>query len=402
MRDALTRFLDRLFEHSGGIGLLQDMALLGHVYGHVDLALRSDVPALRALGRVTRTRLDSLSDTLEAATTRSTILSEALDAAARLMRVEVIDPQRGVAIMDPRDFRAISAYIIRTTASTTASGTPAPESPLARLRRTLGLTGHEEHAGPVTITEVISGSAWHIYENDALVNESVPPTGGAIPIVHIQNTAQPFMYEGLGEVEPLIPLQNELNTRLSDRAARVTMQSFRMYLAKGIDGFASAPVGPGQVWITDNPEAQITEFGGDRSCPGEEAHIREIRDALDKASGVPPIAAGVVQARIGNLSSANALRITLMGVLAKTARKRVAYGRGISQMCALALAALDATGVMSVDEQDRAVRLTWPDPLPDDLRDQAFAASVKRELGVPEEQLLAELGYKPTDPGITG
>jgi hypothetical protein len=36
LREALTRFLDQLFEHSGGIALLQDMALLCHVYGHVD------------------------------------------------------------------------------------------------------------------------------------------------------------------------------------------------------------------------------------------------------------------------------------------------------------------------------------------------------------------------------
>ena len=77
-------------------------------------------------------------------------------------------------------------------------------------------------------------------------------------------------YEGQSEVEPLIPLQDELNTRLSDRANRVTMQSFKMYLAKGLDGFAdgSAPVvGPGRVWTTDNPDASMQTFGGDSSSP---------------------------------------------------------------------------------------------------------------------------------------
>ena len=51
-------------------------------------------------------------------------------------------------------------------------------------------------------------------------------------------------FEGLSDVEPLISLQDELNTRLCDRANRVTMQSFRMWLGKGIDtpmlGFQSA------------------------------------------------------------------------------------------------------------------------------------------------------------------
>ena len=408
LRDALTRFLDRLFEHSGGIALLQDMALLGHVYGHVDLILRADGPALRALARSMRPqRGGNVEDPDVSADERT--LEEALDAAARLMRIEVVEPRRGVAILDPRDYREISAYAIQTI--TRAAGSPAAvcdESAVSRLRSRLGLAparpdreaSDQAGAGRSTITEVISADAWHIYEDGERVHESVPPTQGQIPVVHIQNIAQPFAYEGLGEVEPLIPLQDELNTRLSDRAARVTMQSFRMYLAKGVDGFASSTIGPGQVWITDNPDASVSEFGGDRACPGEESHIREIREAMDKASGVPPIAAGVVQARIGNLSSANALRITLMGVLAKTARKRVTYGRGISQLCRLALTVLDATGIVGVGDGDRSVRLTWPDPLPEDLRDQAFAASIKQDLGVPEERLLAELGYQATDPGV--
>ena len=57
---------------------------------------------------------------------------------------------------------------------------------------------------------------------------------GFLPIVHIQNVAQPYLYEGISDVEILVPLQDELNTRLSDRASRITFQTFKMYLAKGI------------------------------------------------------------------------------------------------------------------------------------------------------------------------
>src|SRR5690606_4574016 len=125
--------------------------------------------------------------------------------------------------------------------------------------------------------------------------------GGRVPVVHVQNVAQPYRYEGLSEVEPLIPLQDELNARLSDRASRVTMQSFKMYLVKGIEGFDAMPVGPGQIWCTENAQASIEAFGADASSPSEESHIKEIRDALDKTSGVPPLATGVVQGRVGNL-----------------------------------------------------------------------------------------------------
>ena len=56
-------------------------------------------------------------------------------------------------------------------------------------------------------------------------------------MIHIQNLPQPFFYAGQSEIEPLIALQDELNTRLSDRANRVTFQSFKMYLGKGIEHF---------------------------------------------------------------------------------------------------------------------------------------------------------------------
>src|SRR5204863_3402386 len=138
---------------------------------------------------------------------------------------------------------------------------------------------------------------------------------------------------------------------------RVTFQSFKMYLAKGIDGFDKYPIGPGQIITTDNPDAALEAFGGDSHSPGEEKHIQEIREALDKTSGVPPLASGVVRARIGNLSSANALRITLMGLLSKTARKRITYGRGIAQACAFILAALDHAGVLRTNPEERGVTL---------------------------------------------
>ena len=122
---------------------------------------------------------------------------------------------------------------------------------------------------------------------------------------------------------------------------------------------------------------------------------------MDKVSGVPPLAAGVVRAKIGNLSSANALRVTLLGLLSKTARKRVTYGSGMTQICRLVLTALDEAGVMSTTKTQRGVRMVWPDPVPVDVQEQTLAAKAKRDLGVPEERILAELGYGPTDAGVT-
>jgi len=216
---------------------------------------------------------------------------------------------------------------------------------------------------------------------------------GVVPVVHVQNLSQPFRYEGLGEVEALIPLQDELNTRLSDRANRVTLQSFRMYLAKRLEKIGDIGVGPGQVWTTDDPDADIKAFGGDSASPSESEHIEQVREAMDKASAVPPLAGGVVRGRIGNLSSGNALRITLLSLLSKTARKRVTYGAGIERASRLVLEALDAAGVVRTSGAERGLRVVWPEPQPLDPAAEVRVAEQKEALGVPRERVLAELGY---------
>lgn len=347
LRRLIERVLDAAFERSGGIGLFQDMALLAHVYGHVDLVLR-------AAGAPT-----SIDGPLSLAS---------------MLRVELIDPTRSIPVLSPGDYRELDAFIVHMA---------------------------EGSAREPGWTEILSGDAWQAYSGGRLVDQSENTvTPGVLPVVHIQNISQPFRFEGLGEVEPLIPLQDELNTRLSDRANRVTLQNFKMYLARGIDGFERLPIGPGCVVSTDNPDASVVAFGGDAESPSEEAHVEQVREAMDKASGVPPLASGVVRAKIGNLTSANALKITLMGILAKTARKRVTYGRGIARMCELMLTALDHAGVLRTAPEDRGVTLSWPDPLPEDVEERVAAARVKRELGVSTERVLAELGYAPADAGV--
>jgi len=370
LRGQIDALLDAVWERSGGIALFQDMALLGHVYGHVDLLLRVDWRGLRA------------------AAGRGAPLEEL----APLFRIEVIEPTRGAPVLNPGDYRVIDAYAIRarqTLNDMAPDPSALPWKRGSRIRRTRDWV--EVHT---------PGARRVIVDGDVVEEIATPWTGGEVPIAHIQNLSQPFRYEGLGEVEPLMPLQDELNTRLSDRASRVTLQSFKMYLAKGLDGFERGPVGPGIVWSTDNPAASIQAFGGDGASPSEDAHIEQVREAMDKQSGVPPLASGVVRARIGNLSSANALRVTLMGVLSKTARKRVTYGRGIERMCALVLGAIDAAGAAQITQRDRRVRLDWPDPVPGSPRDEVDAARGKVELGVGRERVLHELGYPAGDAGV--
>lgn len=371
LRALIERALDAAWTASGGLALLQDAALLGHVHGHVDLVVRADA--------------------LEAAPEGAA--SDAADLAhhAASIRIDIADATRGVPIVSPDDYRRLDAYVIR----------------VSRPGGVEAGAGGESRRATVTTFEVLTPTARQVYEDHGqggpprlVADEPLAWPLGAVPVAHVQNVSQPFAYAGLSEVEPLIPLQDELNTRLSDRACRVTMQSFQMYLARGIEGFDQFPVGPGQVWSTNNPDARIEAFGGDGASPSEDAHVQQIREALDKTSGVPPLATGVVQARVGNLSSENALRLTLSGLLARTQRKRVLYGRGIEEASRLVLAALDAAGHLRTRPADRGLKVLWSDPIPENALDALAAAKAKRDLGVEPERVLAELGYGPLDPGV--
>lgn len=448
--------LGAVWEFSGGVGLMLDIGLLGHVFGSVDLIVKavgspteqpgeaegaeerggiealaaSPAPAGEAAASETRDasmdaqgRPHTAGDpsatpqrARESARVSPAGAWEGGDLAARHVRIEVVDPRCAVAIPLDTELRSIRAFVIRTqrpTDEVTTDARVAPAIAWALRRWWRGEASPDAPTGArrkaAVFTEVYAAGRRQLYragENgESVLIDDAPALveardGDATPVVHIQNLAQPFEFDGLGEVEPLIPLQDELNTRLSDRASRVTMQSFRMFLAKGIDGAGTLPIAPGLIWSTDNADASIQTFGGDADAPSEERHIQEVREAMDKASGVPPVAGGVVQAKVGNLSSENALRITLIGLIGKTERKRITYGRGIAEASRLVLDALDRLGILKTDAADRGVKVDWLDPLPRDENESLTAAERKIALGVPRERVLAELGYGIGDQGV--
>lgn len=371
-RDMIEGVLERVWERSGGIALMQDLATLGHVFGHVDLVVRVDEAKLAGAG---------------------------VEDAHEAVSIELVEARRGIPVLDESDYREIGAYVVHVDrGSGEDERGSVSRSALARLRG----RGKKDGGGSIKgSTELITRDGSVVYEDGVRVGSGDRVyLRGVVPVVHIQNVSQPFVYSGLGEVEALIPLQDELNTRLSDRANRVTLQSFKMYLARGIEGFDGSAVGPGTVWSTDNPDATIVGFGGDASSPSEDRHIEEIREAMDKVSGVPPLAGGVVKAKLGNLSSANALRVTLMGLIARTKRKRVTYGRGLEQVSALVLRALDEAGVLRTKESERGVRVRFGALGPIGDFEELERAQQQLDIGADEEAVLDALGLDDEDPGV--
>jgi hypothetical protein len=375
-RAEIEGIIKAVFSANGGIGFLQDMAVLGGVYGFVDCMVRP--------GREIYGQISNPSSNLDYST-GGRLPAEVVLGLARAIGLELIEAPRALPILDENDYRKVIYYVQHFQQARNRLATGG-----GILQRILGLgTERREIAW---VTEITSAKAWQRYENKELVAEGSNPWG-FLPVVHIQNLAQPFYYEGQSDVEALMPIQDELNTRLSDRASRITMQSFKMYLGKGIESFAEKPISPGVMWCTDNPDAAIEEFGGDGGSPGEEAHIAEIREAMDKISGVTPLVAGVIRSKLGTLTSAVALKLTLMGTLSKTDRKRFTYGEGLKKIAGMVLEILDKANIYRTSERDRETEVIFPDPLPENVMEKLEEAKAKKELGVPAEQVLKELGY---------
>lgn len=398
MRRRIEAVLAAAFEANAdgeAASLWQHAALLGSVYGHVDFLVSMTAAPLwgaDGAGGIAH-------DGPEGALASETSLDQTLQSVRSSLVIETVEAPRAIALLNAGDYRVIDAYVLHWNQPTNDVEREGILSRLTRFMRKSptdcnpwALANGASRRGSMTITQIYSADRVQRYHDGELVSEQINRLG-RLPVVHVQNLPQPLCWEGLSDVEPLIPLQDELNTRLSDRANRVTMQSFRMWLGKGIENFNDRPVGPGQMWMTDNTDASIEAFGGDADSPSERQHIEELREAMDKASGVTPAAAGHIKAKVGNLTSENALRISLMGTLAKVKRKRLTYGSGIARLCELILHALDEHGVFITDPADRRVEIAWSDPLPIDETRRLNDGLLKMQLGVPAETIRAELGY---------
>jgi len=406
LAEVIEQAIQALLDANGAIAFLQEIALLGSVYGFVDIALRTPadgmvatppaslppapLPAAAATTAAAR-RPGTPDDNRRngagnAGPSRSRTDTARAVAAARTMKLETVEAWRVLPILAEDDYRTIRYWIQRFHKR------PARLAGPGRSWLRTPWSSRAPEPAVVEVIEILGPAWWQRYEDRKLVAEG-PNALGRLPVVHVQNLALPGSYGGLSDVEPLIPLQDELNTRLSDRAHRVTYQSFKMYLGKGIDDFLERPVGPGQMWATQNLDAGIEEFGSDTGSPSEDAHIDQCRQALDKTSGVTPLAAGLIRGNVGNLTSATALKVLLSGLLAKTARKRLTYSAGLEQIVSLALEWLHLTGALPTRPEDRRVEIHWPDPVPIDEGEQLRNAQIKAQLGLPARRILAELGY---------
>ena len=423
-RQRLTHVIGAILESAGGVELLQQLVLHGAISGSAWIHFRPTTELLRRLARraaaATVQANNNLKETRSNASPISEEVGEAPDGSgpddappdadsastvspgasgeesldvARWLQFEVIEagrlcplPYGGDAASAEEEvaYAALLRHLPGQASVASQNGVGFFDRLWAWFGRPLSLTVNPQEYW----FDLFGATHWQRYEQGELLEEG-PNLLGVVPFVRYENQGDPSagtrvgalgseaIDTGLSDVEPLIGLQDELNTRLSDRAYRVTMTSFQMFLGRGIEEFTKRPVGPGQMWSTDNMSASIQAFGGDASTPSEDSHINEIREALDKISGVTPIAAGVIRDKLGHLTSAIALRMTLIALLARTERKRAALTRTMGTLVRHVLAILDNAGLVASAPGDRGIDVNWPSALPESDMDHLQEAQVK-------------------------
>ncbi|HUO07173.1 MAG TPA: phage portal protein [Phycisphaerae bacterium] len=445
-RQRLTAIIGAILDSAGGVQLLQELVLHGAIRGSAWVHLRPTAELLRRLATraaaaLNQANTSSVSDADISALNEevgeapdgsgpenapadpdnastagpASIGDSSLDV-ARWLQFEVIDAGRLCPLPyvgDTASSEEGPAYVallrlLPEQASLSArNGVRFLDRVWSWFGRPLSLTVNPQEFS----FDLFGGTHWQRYEHGLLLEEG-PNLLGVLPFVRYENQSDPSagtrvgalgseaIDSGFSDVEPLIGLQDELNTRLSDRAYRVTMTSFQMFLGRGIEEFTKRPVGPGQMWATENLQASVQAFGGDATTPSEDSHINEIREALDKISGVTPIAAGVIRDKLGHLTSAVALRLTLIALLARTERKRAELTRTLSRVIERALGILDRAGLVASAPEDRGIDVNWPSALPESDMDHLQEAQVKLALGVPRSVILSELGYAEVLPEV--
>jgi hypothetical protein len=384
-REEISGLIADVLDHHGGLVFLRKLALVGAIHGFVDVCVKLDAEQLAGLPDGPKEATVPTSP--GAGQTRREMLRNL----ARCVRWEIVAPSEAIAIPGPLDEEQPQAYAI--VRGPIRISTP-PKPRFERWwRRWI-----DPKPLPVRV-EIMTPGAWSVWEEGRLVAQGTHILG-RVPVVHIRNSSEWRCYSGASDVEALIPIQDELNTRMSDRAHRIAMQSFRMYVGVGIENFLETPVAPGRMWSTDNEQARVIELGGDARNPSEDRHIRDLREAMDKISSVTPIAAGAIRGRIGRLTSGAALRVTLLALIARTERKRTLYGRGVAQLVEMTLDLLDRAGLFATTPTERDIRLHWSSPIPQNDAEKLQEARARLDVGVPRETVLQELGY--AQPGEEG
>jgi hypothetical protein len=214
----------------------------------------------------------------------------------------------------------------------------------------------------VETVEVWTAGRFQLVVDGQVVRDGPNPYG-FIPFVHVANLQPPNSSWGESDLTHLIPLNRELDERMSDQADMIRYHADPPVVFRGIEEHSDLPVGPGTVWdLPRDADVSLLEWRG--NAPAVQDHIERVLRAMYDVSETPRTSFG----DSGRLLSGVALETELQPLVHRTLRKRVIWGAALHRCARLMLQLAERL------EPGRApgafapyrAQVVWPQMLPRD------------------------------------
>lgn len=227
--------------------------------------------------------------------------------------------------------------------------------------------------------------------------EPVPNPLGVVPVVPIIARGRTLDFCGTSELAVVIPLQDLISRLLADLVVAAEHVSLPRRWATGVeletDPETGQPVEPfsptGRLWQAESEAARFGTFPQD-DFSGILAAIEMAVQTIGTLSSVPPHYL-LSPASRGGPSSAESIKSSEASLIQKVRRRQLSFGAAWEEVMRLALAIRHGAAPAGSE----AAETIWRDPETMSLGMAADAALKRKEVGVPLQQLWADLGYSP-------
>ncbi len=183
----------------------------------------------------------------------------------------------------------------------------------------------------VETLEIWTAERFQLVVGGELARDDANPYG-FIPFVHVPNLQPPNTPWGVSDLVDVIPLNRELDERMSDQADVIRYHADPPVVFRGVERHSDLAVGPGTVWdLPRDADVSLLEWRG--SLPTLQEHIERVLRALYEVAETPRTSFG----DSGRLLSGVALETELQPLIQRTLRKRVGWSAALRHVMRLAL-----------------------------------------------------------------
>lgn len=245
-----------------------------------------------------------------------------------------------------------------------------------------------ERISPDEIREFIDG--------EEQVARRRPNISGEIPIVHIPNMPISGMFHGKSDLAELVPMNQELNEKLTDVSDIINYHAAPVTLIFGAIA-QKLEKGAKKVWSGLPKDGRVENLELQSDLAASNAYIERIKKAMLEIGQTPEIALGSQQA-ISNTSGV-ALHVQYQPLIDKTRIKQMTYGQGIKEINRLILKTWEAKlGFRVPGEEPYASEVKFADPLPKDLLIERQIIAQDLGMGLlSRKQAMIQLGSTPAE-----